>query len=110
MVVDGFSDICALRMRVSMSAIGSLMLIGHLLPARLDHARDLAAHRDLAQLVARQPELAEIAARAARERAAVTQTHRARIARQLLQLLARLLLRVVRCACVVQYGEQRRAL
>src|SRR6476661_2823481 len=72
----GFSVACALRMRVSMSAMGSLMLIYGLLPARLDHAGDLAAHRDLADLVAREAELAERAARAAGGCAAAPGTHR----------------------------------
>src|ERR1051325_930318 len=85
-----FSVACALRMRVSMSAMGSLMLISCLLPARLDHSGDLAAHRDLADLVAREAELAERAARAARHGAAVAQPHGRGVARQRLQLRARL--------------------
>src|SRR6187549_1819523 len=91
-----FSVACALRIRVSMSAMGSLMLIWGLLPARLDHAGDLAAHRDLADLVAREAELAERAARAARHGAAVAKPHGRGVARQRLQLRARLLLRVFR--------------
>src|SRR5258708_36242231 len=66
-----FSVACALRMRVSMSEMGSLMLMSSLLPARLDHSGDLAAHGDLADLVAREPELAERAAGAPGDRAAV---------------------------------------
>src|SRR5512134_3817886 len=85
------STICALRMRVSMSAIGSVMLMLHLtclgrLPAGLHDARHLAAHREFPQLVAGKAELAEVPARAARDRAAVAQPCRVRVARQLLQL------------------------
>src|SRR5437773_4624454 len=76
-------------MRVSMSAMGSVMLIcspSSFSPARLDDAGDLAAHRVFAQLVAAETELAEYAARAARQCAAVAQTCRVRVARQLLKL------------------------
>src|SRR5476649_1618422 len=90
-----FSVACALRMRVNMSAMGSLMLIYALLPARLDHSRDLATHGDLADLVAPQTELAERAARAAGHGAAVAQPHGRGIARQRLQLGARFFLGVV---------------
>src|SRR6185436_17778853 len=76
-------------MRVSMSAIGSVIGMCGLLPARLDHARDLPVQRDQAQLAAGDPELAVDAARAPGERAAVAQPHRRSVARQLLQLLAR---------------------
>src|SRR5512135_3702262 len=85
-----FSAICALRMRVNMSEIGSLMLIVSPLPACLDHTGDFAAHRVFAQLAATQAEFAERAARTPRQRTAVAQTHRAGIARKRLQLLARL--------------------
>src|ERR1700675_1290607 len=81
-----FSVACALRMRVSMSAMGSLMLIFVLLPARLDHSGNLAAHRDLADLVAPEAELAERAARPAGYRTAVAQPHGGCVARQRLQL------------------------
>src|SRR3979409_201798 len=89
-----FSVACALRMRVSMSAMGSLMLMYGLLPARLDHSRDLATHGDLADLVAPQPELAERAARAPGHGAAVAQPHGRRVARQRLELRAGLFLGV----------------
>src|SRR5258708_33501633 len=85
-----FSVACELRMRVSMSAMGSLMLIYVLLPARLDHSRDLATHGDLADLVAPQTELAERAARTPGHGAAVAKAHRRGVARQRLQLGARL--------------------
>src|SRR5208282_6772116 len=83
-----------------MSAIGSVMLMCHLtclelalsfmdrtcrLPARLDHAGNFPAHRDVAQLVAAEAELAENTAWTTRELAAVAQPRRARIARELLQ-------------------------
>src|SRR5487761_1959889 len=87
---DSFSASCALRMRVSISAIGSLMLMLCLLsPAGFGHAGDFAAHGDLAQLVAPQAELAVHAARAARQFAAVPHPRRGRVSRQLLQLHAR---------------------
>src|SRR3954462_11501190 len=102
----GFSVACALRMRVSMSAMGSLMLIVVLLPARLDHAGNLAAHRDLADLVAREAELAERAARAAGHGAAVAQAHGRGVARQLLQLHACLVAGVVGRLRVAQDREE----
>src|SRR5689334_19491399 len=101
-----FSVACALRMRVSMSAMGSLMLISCLLPARLDHSRDLAAHGDLADLVAPEAELAERAARAARHGAAVAQAHGRGVSRQRLQLGARLLAGVVGGFRILDDGEQ----
>src|SRR4051812_4885761 len=101
-----FSVACALRMRVSMSAMGSLMLISCLLPARLDHSGDLAAHGDLADLVAREAKLAEGAARAARHGAAVAKPDRGGVARQRLQLRARLLLGVVRGLRILDDGEE----
>src|SRR5690349_20143296 len=78
-------------MRVSMSAMGSVMLISshRLSPARLHDARDLPAHRVLANLVAAEAELAEHSARAACDRAAVAQPRRVRVARQLLELQPR---------------------
>src|SRR3972149_2937165 len=70
-----------------MSEMGSVMLMrALLLPARLDHAGDFPAHRDLAQLVTSQPELAVYATRPPGQAAAVAKPHRARIPRQLLQL------------------------
>src|SRR5690349_8470374 len=101
-----FSVACALRMRVSMSAMGSLMLISCLLPARLDHSGDLAAHRDLADLVAREAELAERAARAAGHGAAVAKPHGRGVARQRLQLRARLLPGVVGRLGILDDGEE----
>src|SRR4051812_49081493 len=85
------ATICALRMRVSRSAMGSLMLMESLLalPAGLDHAGDVACEGELADLVAGQPELAERAARAARDAAAVALAGRGRVAGQLLERPAR---------------------
>src|SRR5271155_5298685 len=77
---------CALRMRVRRSAIGSVMLIVRASPARLGKARYFPAARSLAQLGARQAELAIHPARAAGDRAAIALTMRARIARLALQL------------------------
>src|SRR3990170_569994 len=100
---------CALRIRVSMSEMGSVMLMrGLLLPARLDHAGDFPAHGDLAQLVTPQPELAVHATRPPGQRAAVTKPHRARIPRQLLQLGACLGALFVRAPRVVdRFNELR---
>src|SRR5688500_5848913 len=76
-------------MRVRRSAIGSVMLMFRSSPARLAQARDVAAHRGPAQLHAPEAELAVVAARAARDRAAAAGAARARVARQLLQRLDR---------------------
>src|SRR3954462_4908316 len=86
-----FDTICALRMRVSRSAMGSLMLMKLLLalPAGLDHAGDVACEGELADLVAGQPELAERAARAARDAAAVALAGGVRVTGQLLESQAR---------------------
>src|SRR6185312_11161935 len=102
--------IWALRMRVSMSAIGSVMLIAASSPARLDDAGHLAAQRELAQLVAPQAELLVDAPRAARQRAAVAQPGRRGVARQLLQLDPRRVLVLVGRLDVVEHLEQRGAL
>src|SRR5690242_4580391 len=101
--------IWALRMRVSMSAIGSVMLIALSSPARFDDARHFAAHRELTQLVAREAEFLVHAARTAGQRAAVAQPDRRGVARQLLQLDARRFLVLVGCLDVVQHLEERRA-
>src|SRR5512141_58495 len=58
-----------LRMRVSMSAIGSEMFIG--LPTRLGHAGQLAHQRALSEADAAQAEAAHVAARAAAHEAPV---------------------------------------
>src|SRR5690348_11270564 len=58
------SALLALRMRVSMSAIGSVSTVS-LLPARLRHAGNRALVRELAQADAAEPELAEHRARPA---------------------------------------------
>src|ERR1043166_1352270 len=61
----------ALRMRVSMSAIGSVMLMWSLLPAGLADAGDHARERQLPETNPAQPETAEERARAAAARAPV---------------------------------------
>src|SRR5205085_5480139 len=85
------ATICALRMRVRRSAMGSLMLMESLLalPAGLDHAGDVAAEGHLADLVAGKPEQTERAARAARDAAAIALPRRIRVSRQLLEPQAR---------------------
>src|SRR6516162_3380346 len=74
-----------LRIRVSRSAIGSVMLMRRPSPARLGKARDLAAAGDLADLDARQSELAIHTARAPGDRAALALPRRTGIARLRLQ-------------------------
>src|SRR3954468_696767 len=74
-------------MRVSMSAMGSVMLM--VSPARLAQAGDLAPHRGLAELGAAEAELPVVAARAARDRAAIAQPDRVCVLRQRLQPLLR---------------------
>src|SRR5690349_8849823 len=106
-VTSAWPTSCAFLMRVSMSAIGSCMLIASPSPARLDDAGYLAAQRQLAQLVAAEAELAIDAARTPGQRAAVADTHRRRIARQLLQLVTRLFSCLVGGARVLDDLEQR---
>src|ERR1044072_9427536 len=89
MLTSVLRAVCALRMRVRRSAIGSVMLIRRASPARLGHARDLAAIDDLADLHARQAELAVHATGTARDRATLAPARRTRITRLLLQLRLR---------------------
>src|SRR6516162_4889537 len=62
----GWRAAMALRTRVSMSAMGSLIifLLPGLLPTRLDHSRNLAVERKLPEAQPAYPEFAEITARA----------------------------------------------
>src|SRR5216683_7748050 len=88
--------LCPLRIRVSISPRGSLIVIeATLLPARLDHPRDLPRGGEFAQRDARHPELPVIAARAAGQGAAVTHAGLGAVARQLgeFQLCIKSLLR-----------------
>src|SRR5690606_2812418 len=91
-MISDLPELWPLRMRVRKSAIGSVMLIGFVapgfqpLPAGLAEARNFAAHRRLAQLVASEAELAVVAARPSGDLATVAQADLARIARQGLQL------------------------
>src|SRR5205085_7458971 len=70
-------DVMPLRMRVSMSAIGSVIdivdswLSGRCLPARLGHARDVAAERQLPKTDAAKLKLTKEAARPTADLAAV---------------------------------------
>src|SRR4051794_6255427 len=78
---------CPLRIRVSISPRGSLMVIASVpSPARFEHAGDLAGGGQLAHRDARQLELAVIAARPARHRAAVADPRRRGVTRHLRQL------------------------
>src|ERR1051326_1210712 len=65
----------ALRMRVSMSAMGSLMVMACSSPARLGDARDLTGQRQLAEANAAQGEAPNECARAATEPAAAVRLH-----------------------------------
>src|SRR5271169_6792278 len=78
---------CPLRIRVSMSPNGSLIVIaGILLPARLEHAWDLPRGGKLAQRNPRQLELPVKAARPAGQGAAVAHPRRRAVARQQCEL------------------------
>src|SRR5688572_16135918 len=65
---SGNNAMLALRMRVSMSAMGSVIL-----PARFRYARDEAIERGFTESETRAGELAEIPAAAAAHRAAIHQ-------------------------------------
>src|SRR5262245_28335095 len=88
-LTSGLPARCAFLMRVSRSAMGSVMLTWLPSPARLAQPGNVAAIGLLAQLGARQAELAVDTARAARDRAAVALANRVGIARQRLQLRLR---------------------
>src|SRR6266511_5461832 len=99
------SALLALRMRVSMSAIGSVSIVPRL-PARLRHARDRALMRELAQANPTEPELLEHRARPAAPVAPRVRAH--------LVLLGPLLLDDERCLrhCLVPplaLGAERQA-
>src|SRR5947207_14341332 len=66
------------RMRVNISAIGSVIMARPLLPARLRHARDLAFEGELPEADPTQAELANEAPRAPAPLAAVALAHRMR--------------------------------
>src|ERR1700733_7810410 len=75
-----------LRMRVSRSAIGSVMLMQPPSPARLGQAGNLAAVRDFADLHPRQTELAVHTTRTPGDRTAIAVARSRGIARLRLQL------------------------
>src|SRR3569832_1062291 len=118
LLTSAFCARCALRMRVSMSAMGSVILIIHAyllvpvivradvwrlrLPARLDKTRHITAHSRLAQLVASETELAIHTVGAAAHAAAAALAGRARVARQRLELAAQRLARVRR---LIRFAE-----
>src|SRR5690349_8023483 len=81
--------ICALRMRVSISPNGSLIMRCPPLPAGLDEAGDQAGGAELAQGDAGHAELAIVGARATGDLAAVADAGRVRVAGNLGQLEAR---------------------
>src|SRR6266850_1556234 len=69
------SALLALRMRVSMSATGSVSISAFLLPGALGHARDDALVGELAQADAAEPELLEHGTRTAAAVAARVVAH-----------------------------------
>src|SRR5690606_14040624 len=81
---------CALRMRVSISPNGSLIIECPPLPARLHEARNQPLGAEFAQRDARHAELAVIGPRTARHLATVADAGGVRVARQFGQLEARL--------------------
>src|ERR1700732_3207396 len=83
---SGLPAVWPLRMRVSRSAMGSVMLIGRPSPARLRKTRNLAPEGDFTDLHAGQPEFAIHAARTARDRAPIPLARWARIPGHRLQL------------------------
>src|SRR6185369_3092437 len=107
MLTSTCPTIWALRMRVSKSAIGSVMLIRGSLPARLDHAGNLATHRQFTQLDAAEAKFAVHAARAPGQGATVAQPRRRCVARQLLQLGAGRVAVLVGGLRILQRLEQR---
>src|SRR5690606_9868745 len=70
-----FPAISALRMRVSISAIGSVIISTELLPARLGHAGDFSPQRHLAEADTAQPETADICPRATTSLATIAHPH-----------------------------------
>src|SRR5512143_2481489 len=62
---------CALRIRVSRSAIGSVLLMMRLLPTGLDHAREVPAQRQVAKADSAERELAHEGARPTAHLAAI---------------------------------------
>src|SRR5271154_3465602 len=81
---------CPLRIRVSMSPRGSLIVMRILpLPARLDQARDLSGRGQFANRDPRQPELAVIAARPPGQLATVADARRRAVPRQARELQLR---------------------
>src|SRR5215469_254866 len=72
---------CALRIRVNISEIGSIIN----LPARLRHTRNQSIQRGFAEGQTRATELAPVATAAAAERAAIHHTRWAGVTRQLRQ-------------------------
>src|SRR5215211_1133689 len=82
--------ICALRMRVSISPTGSLIMGTPPLPARLHEARDQACGAEVAQRDPRHAELAVVGSRAPSDLAAVADPRRVRVAGQFGELEARL--------------------
>src|SRR5689334_19364103 len=80
----GSSARCALRIRVSMSATGS---VGVILPARLGYARDQTVQGHFAELQARDAELAQMRMAAPGDLATIHDAYGAGVARQLGQRL-----------------------
>ncbi|CRI66189.1 hypothetical protein THIOKS12670016 [Thiocapsa sp. KS1] len=88
----------------------SVRIKNAVLPTCLDDARGIAAHHRLADLVAREAELAINRMRTTADSAAALLARRTGIARKLLQLGQRLFDLLAACAAVVDHGLQGRAL
>src|SRR3954464_13280698 len=73
MITFAFRAVMALRMRVSISAIGSVIVLP--LPARLHDAGDVTAERELTEAQTAQPELAHERAPATANRTTVANAH-----------------------------------
>src|SRR5688500_1040360 len=102
-------------MRVSMSEIGSLILMQFSpasldSPAGLDDAGDFPAHRDFAKLVAAQTELPVRPARASGQSTTIAHPYRRRIARQPLELQPRFIAVFLRELRIVGGRSELRAL
>src|SRR5210317_2203152 len=101
---------CALRTRVSISAIGSCKLISVLLPACLDQARDIATHGGFTDLVAAQAKFTVNTMGSSGHAAAVLLSHRGGIAWQFLQFFNGSHLFVVSRVCALDDLPQLAAL
>src|SRR5699024_5802059 len=104
MLTDFLLTICALRTRVNMSAIGSLMLMCILLPARFGHTGYLATHCHFANFVTSQTELLINTTWAASDSTTVAHASWVRVAWKLLQVEASLIALFIGLGLIVDNG------